>query len=366
MSQMSKAKAEKELARIVAPTNQSRGARPDGRMPFAEFYEKVFLPLKQSRWGAPMRSGFEGDVRRYVLPALGDVALEDLDYTLLQRWLDNLAARDYSESKVKNCKGWVRMMLKEARRLNYLTTNPMEFVGLPQTRPTIKPILEVWELSQLLAAIKSPRDRLIVEIGTTVGLVASELFGLVWECVQPGKLIIRSTAWCGELRPYRVKRKARMRQVAISDEIYDDLMRWKAMTRKAGPGDLVFPGQGHRKPKSHAYSGPACMWPSTFLHFQIQPIARRLGILTPVTFQVLRRSFATHNKAGGKDTQGVMGHSRIETTMNVYAQDVPETERQLVEDYAKRIRKAKPPKVTKGDETFLRKMGIAPIRRRGK
>jgi integrase len=71
-----------------------------------------------------------------------------------------------------------------------------------------------------------------------------------------------------------------------------------------------------------------------FLRRHVKPLALRLGIdPSLVTFQVLRRSFATRNQKRGsmKDVQEHLRHARIETTGNVYVQAIPESVRSMVE-----------------------------------
>ena len=65
----------------------------------------------------------------------------------------------------------------------------------------------------------------------------------------------------------------------------------------------------------------------------IKPAAKKIGLLW-VNWQVLRRSFATWLKLSGadvKDAQGLMRHSRASTTLDVYQQFVPESQRRAVE-----------------------------------
>jgi site-specific recombinase XerD len=65
----------------------------------------------------------------------------------------------------------------------------------------------------------------------------------------------------------------------------------------------------------------------------IQPVARRLG-LNFVDWHCLRRSHATwlvQSGADPKSVQGQMRHSRISTTMDIYAQIVPAAQRQAIE-----------------------------------
>ena len=64
----------------------------------------------------------------------------------------------------------------------------------------------------------------------------------------------------------------------------------------------------------------------------IKPAARKLGIPW-VNWQALRRSFATWLKLAGadvKDAQALMRHSRASTTLDIYQQFVPESQRLVV------------------------------------
>ena len=64
----------------------------------------------------------------------------------------------------------------------------------------------------------------------------------------------------------------------------------------------------------------------------IKPAARKLG-MGWVNWQVLRRSHATWLKMAGadvKDAQAQMRHSRASTTLDIYQQFVPESQRRVV------------------------------------
>jgi len=64
----------------------------------------------------------------------------------------------------------------------------------------------------------------------------------------------------------------------------------------------------------------------------IKPAARKLG-MGWVDWQVLRRSHATWLKLAGadvKDAQAQMRHSRVTTTLEIYQQFVPESQRRVV------------------------------------
>ena len=72
----------------------------------------------------------------------------------------------------------------------------------------------------------------------------------------------------------------------------------------------------------------------------IKPAARELGIGF-VNWRCLRTSYATwliEAGANPKDVQGQMRHSRIATTMDVYAQFVPESQRRAINKMTAMVR----------------------------
>ena len=64
----------------------------------------------------------------------------------------------------------------------------------------------------------------------------------------------------------------------------------------------------------------------------LKPLARVLG-LAKLNFQVLRRTIATlaQTKGSVKDVQGILGHSKADTTVNVYMQPIEASVKQTQE-----------------------------------
>jgi integrase len=126
--------------------------------------------------------------------------------------------------------------------------------------------------------------------------------------------------------------------VAVNRAVIERIQRLKTLTvsvpagnatrkvrvvRSAGPDDLVF---------QSLFKG-APMRDNNVLVRHIKPTAKTLGIGW-VNWQVLRRSFATWLKLAGadiKDAQALMRHSRASTTLDIYQQFVPESQRRVVE-----------------------------------
>ena len=64
----------------------------------------------------------------------------------------------------------------------------------------------------------------------------------------------------------------------------------------------------------------------------LKPLAEKLG-LPKLNFQVLRRTMATlaQTKGNVKDVQTILGHSKADTTVNVYMQPIEEGVKQTQE-----------------------------------
>jgi integrase len=71
---------------------------------------------------------------------------------------------------------------------------------------------------------------------------------------------------------------------------------------------------------------------------QLQPLAEKLGI-AGLTYQALRRTHATHFQRHGdlKDTQAQLRHSDASTTMNIYVQSIPESQKAAAEAWNEEI-----------------------------
>ena len=101
------------------------------------------------------------------------------------------------------------------------------------------------------------------------------------------------------------------------------------VVKRSGPDDLVFQSVKDGKP----------MRDNNILTRFIKPAARKLDIGF-VNWRCLRTSRATWMIEAGanpKDVQGQMRHSRIQTTLDIYAQFVPDSQRRAIEQTSKMV-----------------------------
>jgi hypothetical protein len=71
--------------------------------------------------------------------------------------------------------------------------------------------------------------------------------------------------------------------------------------------------------------------------FDLRPVWKHLRIRTPLTFQVLGRSFATHNQTQLKNVQVHLGQESTRTTADIYAVEIPDKIRPTQERLAAEI-----------------------------
>ena len=100
-------------------------------------------------------------------------------------------------------------------------------------------------------------------------------------------------------------------------------IRKHKLVKSGGPDDLVFQSVQNGRPMND----------QNILKRHLQPAARKLG-LPFVKWRCLRTSHATwlvQSGADPKSVHGQMRHSRISTTMDVYAQIIPASQRRALQ-----------------------------------
>jgi integrase len=182
------------------------------------------------------------------------------------------------------------------------------------------------------------RDYVIARVGTFCAVRSAEVFGLRWESYLGDRFLIRDSAWEGKL--FENTTKKGKRHVGIDTNTKRIIERWKAMSLDTRPEALIFPSEAGTPFASR-----------NWLQRNLRPIGARLKIKTPLTFQVMRRTFGTHNQKQLTHTSQHLGHRSTTTTSRFYVEEVPEEVKEMQEGYAGEIDRWKNPPVKKLDRT---------------
>jgi integrase len=148
----------------------------------------------------------------------------------------------------------------------------------------------------------------------------SELFALRWTGfdMDARTLTVSRTAYRGKVRDFG-KTKKSLRTVHLPEGLATELWLWRQECPDRSPEAFIFPNA--RKRNGAERNG--FIRTDNYRARVLKKLAAKLG-LAKLNFQVLRRTMATlaQTKGGVKDVQGVLGHSKADTTVNVYMQQI--------------------------------------------
>jgi integrase len=236
--------------------------------------------------------------------------------------------------------------MRSAVKYRYLTETPLKGLELPpDNRGTKeKPFIYPHQFEALLEFMPEPYATMVYT-ATWTGLRVSELLALKWRNIRPDSIAVERRYCRGDWS--KTKTSASAAYIAVDPKVIERIHSLKSLivdiraglatrhyrvVKSDGPDDLVFQSLKDGRPMNDG----------NILRRAIKPAADRLG-LRNVNWRCLRTSCATWMVRAGADpksVQGQMRHSRITTTMEIYAQVVPEGQREAVNQVADWARKS--------------------------
>jgi integrase len=153
----------------------------------------------------------------------------------------------------------------------------------------------------------------MVGVALLSGLRRGELFALRWRDLDEQRqcLFVREAVYEGQFGT--PKTAAGVRQIPLSEAAMKLIVDWRERVKRSGADDLMF----------STWSGKPIS-PNNVVRRWIVPACQTLG-LERVTWLTLRRTFSSwaHEKGvPGKVVAQLMGHAKVDTTLNVYTQVV--------------------------------------------
>lgn len=254
---------------------------------------------------------------------------------LRQRFIQDLQVRNYSPRTVQAYVAAVVKLVRHCRRspdlvtseevrafqvallakkpswsqFNQVVAGLRFFFGTTLARPDMVPmlpyakrpkrlptVLSIEEVTQLLDAAYSGRERILLQTAYACGLRISELLHLQVTDIDSARMVVN----------VRQGKGAKDRQVPLSPRLLSELRRWWSMHRRK---PWLFPGCLERtwdKPMQ-----------ATCVQRMMTKIVARAGLRKAATMHTLRHSYATHLLEAGVDVvtlQKLLGHNSLATT----------------------------------------------------
>jgi len=250
-------------------------------------------------------------LEKHLLPRFGDKEMTEITRQEVQAYVAHLVSNGYAPRTTDHIHDVLSAVLRTAVKWGHLQDNPAREVDLPaQVNVRPKWALTIAQATALLAELP-PLARTMVGLALMSGLRRGELFAFRWrDFDEVGQsLIVREAVYDGMFST--PKTAAGVRQIPSSEAAVQLTVDWRARVKHTEPESLMFATRSG-KPIS----------PNNVVRRWIVPACKTLG-LQRVTWLTLRRTYSSraHEKGvPGKVITQLMGHAKVDTTLNVYTQ----------------------------------------------
>ena len=287
--------------------------RPD--CPTVREYAQTWLETyKRQKVGAGRYQSLQMNLRKHLLPVIGDERLDDVKFQDVQEVIDRMNQDGLA-------KGSQEVVLKLARNIfdyaiedKYIHENVFKSKKICITKEESEPrrSLSQSEVDKLLLEVDkldSFTDKLLICIPLYTGMRKGEVMALKWSDIDFKKRFIhvqRNLAAGYETASIEkdTKTEAGKRFIPIPDKLYDLLIEFK----KKSNSEYVI---ATRSGKRYANNGAAVY---------IKNLFKTVQMPDDITYHCLRHTYATamSTKVDPKTLQAILGHSNISVTMNTY------------------------------------------------
>lgn len=323
-SELSKSKAQDLLCAKLRTIN-SGSHRPQSTMPFKKFVEEIWKPsvLDLQKPGSIRYYGIL--LRCHVVPTFGDRRLCEISRADIQSFAASKRQQGCSGSSIHGMRTTISKVLQAAVDWGYLEQNAARGIRIGDRGPkTERLYLGSKESMQLMAALSEP-VRTVVVVAVLTGLRIGELLALRWKHVDflRGVIQIRETVSEGKFGT--PKTKSSRREIPMSEPVSQALLAQKSRCRQTGADDLIFASRNQTP-----------LNPKNVLRRELRPacIALKLPLISWHSFRHTHATLLGEVGESLKTAQALLGHSDLETTLNIYTHAIPESQKRAVDKVA--------------------------------
>ena len=267
------------------------------------------------------------DDGRFALWVLFGVPVSSLLMLIptIQTFLAQKRNSGLSGSSVHGMRTALSKVLQAAVDWNFIELNPARGIRIGDRGPkTERLYLNSSEALRLLPALPEP-CHMIVLIAVLTGMRIGEILALRWKYLDLLRGVIQIRETVSEGLFGSPKTRSSRRDLPMSDRVRKAFEVQRAQSRQTGPEDLVF-----------ATRKQTPLNPKNLLRRVLRPTCDALK-LPAITWHSFRHTHATLLGEVGESirtAQALLGHSDLETTLNVYTHAIPESQRRAVDKVA--------------------------------
>ncbi len=320
VSKITRQQARQVLQERLGPLNLGQ-RRPQATMTLADFVRVDWKPNAELALKKKSVSYYESQLDSRILPALGSICLCNLSRGQIEGLLSDLRRKGDTGTTLRGVRATMSTVLRSAVERGYLNQNPAHGIRLRGSggkaeRRYYGPA----EIQKLLPELSEP-CRTVVALAVLTGLRIGEILALRWKRVDMlrGTIEVAETFSDGQFGSPKTRSSRRV--IPVSDSLRRTLEAHRSRSIRTDSEDLVF-----TTPKGTPLNS------KNLYNRELAPACDR--IKTPrVSWHSFRHTHATLLAEVGesmKTAQALLGHSDLETTLNIYAHALPASQRRAV------------------------------------
>ena len=261
-------------------------------------------------------------VRDYLIARWGNELASDIRPLEIQRWFKSLhTANGLAWTTVSKIRGIMHRIYKVGILHERVDKNPLENVETRSQSLYKAVVITPQQTLAILNKLTNPLHYTLVLTCAATALRASEIISLRWSDILWSDGQIRISKRWAKGEDGETKTAASNGYVPMHPVLAKYLKEWRAQSPYSKVEDFVFP--------SLVKNGKVPMCASIFVQDHLRPAAVNAGVALVkgqrFGLHNLRHSLSTwlvnKGKVDPKTVQGMLRHSDIRTTMNLYTQD---------------------------------------------
>ena len=266
-------------------------------------------------------------VRDYLIPRFGTQIAEDIKPLDIQCWLNSLHTdKGLAWTSVSKVRGVMLRAYKTGILHELVSRNPAQPVETRSTSDYRAIVITPQQTRSILRTLSCPLHRILVFTCAATALRASELIALRWVDLRFDEGRIRICKRWSRGKEGATKTAYSDGFVPLHPCLARHMRAWRARTPYEKDTDFVFP--------SFKTSGKVPLSAGIFAADHLRMAAIKAGVRIPEGYRFglhnLRHSLSNwmvnKGKVDPKTVQGILRHSRIQTTLDLYTQgDADET-----------------------------------------
>lgn len=323
-SEFSKSKAQDLLCAKLRNLN-SGSHRPQSMMSFQKFVEAVWKPsvLDLLKPGSVQYYGKQ--LNRHLIPAFGARRLSEISRVDIQCFVAEKRKQGYSGSSIHGMRTTIAKVLQSAVDWGYVEQNYARGIQIGNREPKKERLfLSPVEVRKLVGVLEDP-VRTLVLVSVLTGLRIGELTALRWKHVDFSRNTIQVRETVSEGKFGTPKTRSSRRDIPASEPVLRAFIEHRTRCRQTGSEDLIFASRNQTP-----------LNPKNLNRRALRPACAKLE-LPLITWHSFRHTHATLLGEVGeslKTAQALLGHSDLETTLNVYTHAIPESQKRAVDKVA--------------------------------